>query len=119
MRASSDHAALPLILRVPGKFLRAVATVMFVDPFALMVAAAGGWLMLISLRSLGHLVAAGMGAEFCNVVSCALYAAVLSAVTVLALAHILITGLAGWGVSVPAGSARGASVDRPGPGRGS
>jgi hypothetical protein len=93
--------------------------VVFADPFALILAAAGGWLTVISVMGLGHLLTAGVGSNLVHLMSCTAYVAVLGFITTLALAHILITGLAGWGTSVRADSAPATSAGRPGPGRGS
>jgi hypothetical protein len=78
------------------------------------VAGAGGWLTVVTVMSLWRLVAAGAGSNVGGVVTCSVYLAGLGFITTLALAHALITGLAGWGTSVPADSARGASADKPG-----
>jgi len=114
MRSSTTHSGSAGLGGLIGGFLSALAAVVFVDPFALIVAAAGGWLTVSSALSLGRAVTTGE--DLGGVLSCAAYVTVLSLVTTLALAHVLITGLAGWGAVVRAGSARGAFADRPGPG---
>jgi hypothetical protein len=114
MRSSTTHSGSAGLGGLIGRFLSALAAVVFVDPFALIVAAAGGWLTVLSAMSLGRAVAAGT--HLGGVLGCTAYVAVLSLVTILALAHVLITGLAGWGAAIRADSARGASADRPGQG---
>jgi len=94
MQASSDLAGSTGLFGLLGRLQRAVAAALFVDPFALSVAAAGGWLTVMTLQSLGRLVVGGVGTHVGGVVSCSVDLAVLSAITILALAHILITGLA-------------------------
>ncbi len=76
------------------QFLGAAALVLFVNPFALLVAAIGGWLLALTVGSVVRLAATG--AEW-NVPGCAAYVLALALVTALAIGHVVITAVGGWG----------------------
>lgn len=80
-----------------SRFARTLAAIVFLDPFALILAAAGGWLTVLSALALARTVASDSGESICGVVGCSVYLGVLGLITMLALAHLVITGLAGWG----------------------